>query len=119
MSSTNYTSNLHLPQYESSDIPTWADISAAFAVIDVLAGAIAPVFSTSSPYAKGAIVQHEGGLFKAKNAVTAGTWNASDWDSLIVSENLESSDLTNFVKYDSAAGPGLTAAQYAKLKINA
>lgn len=117
MSSTQSTQNLGLPQFQSSDYPTWDDINTAFAIIDVLAGAIAPKFNTASTYAAGDIVQYEGGLYKANKSHT-GAWAAADFDAFVVSQNLESTDLTNFVKYDSTAVNGLTAAQYAKLVVN-
>ena len=117
MSATQTTTNLGLPQFQSSDYPTWDDINAAFAVIDVLAGAIAPKFNPTTTYARGDIVQHEGGLYKANKSHT-GEWTAADFDTIIVSNNLEQTDLTNFVKYDSTAVNGLTAAQYAKLVVN-
>jgi hypothetical protein len=117
MSATQTTTNLGLPQFQSSDYPTWDDINGAFAIIDVLAGAIAPKFNAASTYAKGDIVQYEGGLYKANKSHT-GQWSASDFDAIIIANNLEQTDLTNFVKYDSQAANGLTAAQYAKLVVN-
>ncbi len=117
MSATQTTTNLGLPQFQSSDYPTWDDINAAFAVIDVLAGAIAPKFNPASTYAKGAYTQYEGGIYKANKSHT-GAWAAADFDPIVISENLEQTDLTNFVKYDATAANGLTAAQYAKLVVN-
>lgn len=117
MSATQTTTNLGLPQFQSSDYPTWDDINAAFAVIDVLAGAIAPKFDATATYSEGNIVQHEGGLYKANKSHT-GEWAAADFGSMLISSNLEQTDLTNFVKYDSNAANGLTAAQYAKLVVN-
>lgn len=39
-----------------------------------------PVFSSTKTYAKGDIVSYEGTKYIAKNAVTAGAWNADNWD---------------------------------------
>lgn len=39
-------------------------------------------FDSTKAYAKDDIVKHNGSYYKAKAAVTAGTWNASDWDAL-------------------------------------
>lgn len=117
MSATQTTTNLGLPQFQSSDYPTWDDVNAAFAIIDLLAGSIAPKFDATQTYAAGDIVQYQGSLYKANKSHT-GEWAAADFDSLLISNNLEQTDLTNFVKYDSTAVNGLTAAQYAKLVVN-
>lgn len=42
-------------------------------------GVVAP-FSATSAYAKGDIVAKDGKNYKAKAAITAGAWTASDWD---------------------------------------
>lgn len=39
-----------------------------------------PAFSTSSAYAAGDMVKYSGKNYVAKTAITAGTWDASDWD---------------------------------------
>lgn len=39
-----------------------------------------PVFSSTKTYAKSDIVSYEGTKYIAKNAVTAGAWNAENWD---------------------------------------
>lgn len=117
MSATQTTTNLGLPQFQSSDYPTWDDINAAFAVIDMLAGSIAPKFDAIETYSKDSIVQYSGKLYKANKEHT-GAWVAADFDPVLVSENLEQTNLTNFVKYDATAANGLTAAQYAKLVVN-
>lgn len=117
MSATQTTTNLGLPQFQSSDCPTWDDVNAAFAIIDLLAGSIAPKFDATKTYEAGDIVQHNGSLFKANKQHT-GNWTTADFDSLLISDNLEQTDLTNFVKYDATAANGLTAAQYAKLVVN-
>lgn len=39
-----------------------------------------PAFSSSSDYAAGDIVNYSGTNYVAKTAITAGTWNATDWD---------------------------------------
>lgn len=117
MSATQTTTNLGLPQFQSSDYPTWDDVSTAFAIIDLLAGSIAPKFDATETYSAGDIVQYEGSLYKANKSHT-GAWAAADFDSLVISNNLEQTDLTNFVKYDATAANGLTAAQYAKLVVN-
>lgn len=117
MSATQTTTNLGLPQFQSTDYPTWDDMNAAFAIIDVLAGSIAPKFNPATTYAEGAIVQYEGGIYKANKAHT-GDWTAADFDALVISNNLEQTDLTNFIKYDATAANGLTAGQYAKLVVN-
>lgn len=117
MSATQTTTNLGLPQFQSSDYPTWDDINAAFAVIDVLAGAIAPKFDSAATYSAGDIVQYQGGLYKANKSHT-GAWAAADFDAMLISNNLEQTDLTNFIKYNPSATNGLTAAQYAKLVVN-
>lgn len=118
MAFTNVTTNLGLPQFTSSDIPTWADINNAFALIDVLAGAIASKYDATATYTEGAIVQHEGGLYKAKADIsTAEEWTASHWDSFILSQHLENTDLTNFVKVDLTNGAGITSNQYSHLTV--
>lgn len=117
MSSTQTTTNLGLPQFQTSDYPTWDDINSAFAIIDLLAGSIAPKFDATETYSSGDIVQYQGGLYTANKSHT-GAWAAADFDSLVISNNLEQTDLTNFVKYDANAVNGLTAGQYAKLVVN-
>lgn len=117
MSATQTTTNLGLPQFQSYDYPTWDDINSAFAIIDLLAGSIAPKFDSTETYSTGDIVQYQGSLYKA-NRTHTGAWAAGDFDSLVISSNLEQTDLTNFVKYDSNAVNGLTARQYAKLVVN-
>ena len=47
-----------------------------------LYGYTVPAFSATQAYAKDDVVTHESGFYKAKAAITAGTWNASDWDEL-------------------------------------
>lgn len=117
MSATQTTTNLGLPQFQSSDHPTWDDMNAAFAIIDLLAGSIAPKFDATETYSSGDIVQYQGELYKA-NKTHTGDWAAADFDDLVISDNLEQTNLTNFVKYDATAANGLTAAQYAKLVVN-
>ena len=117
MSATQTTTNLGLPQFQSSDYPTWDDINAAFAIIDMLAGSIAPKFDDTETYETGDIVQYNGALYRANKQHT-GAWTSADFDSMLISNNLEQTDLTNFVKYDATAANGLTAAQYAKLVVN-
>ena len=122
MSSTTFTTNLGLPQFADSDIPTWGDINSAFAKIDLIVGAIAPKFSTSSTYAVGDYVQYEGEIYKCKTAVsTAGSWDASKWDKVVLSNEVESGgspvDLSGFVKVDMTSGTGVTATQYAHFSV--
>ena len=120
MSSTNYTSNLGLPQFQDNDIPTWGDINSAFAKVDLIVGAIAPKFSTSSTYAVGDYVQYEGEFYKCKTAIsTAGAWDSTKWDKIVITNELESvgTDLTGFVKVDMTSGAGVTTTQYAHLSV--
>lgn len=117
MSATQTTTNLGLPQFQSSDYPTWDDVNAAFTIIDLLAGSIAPKFDATKTYEAGDIVQYNGALYKTNKEHT-GAWTSADFDSMLISDNLEQTDLTNFVKYDATAANGLTAAQYAKLVVN-
>ena len=112
-----YSDNLGLPIVGVSDTVSWDYVNAIIAAVDAMAGALAPKFDSTSAYAQGDIVQYEGALYKAKSAVTAGDFDPTDWDALIVSEQLESTDLTNFVKYDSTSGTGLTNGQLTKLTI--
>ena len=112
-----YSTNLGLPIVGSSDTVNWDYVNAIIAAVDAMAGALAPKFDSTSAYAQGDIVQHEGALYKAKGAVTAGDFDPTDWDALVVSQQLESTDLTNFVKYDATNGTGLTNGQLTKLAI--
>lgn len=41
---------------------------------------VVPAFDSTAAYAAGAYVTYSGKTYRAKSAVTAGTWNASDWD---------------------------------------
>lgn len=41
---------------------------------------VVPAFDSTAAYAAGAYVTYDGKTYKAKSAVTAGTWDASDWD---------------------------------------
>ena len=119
MSYSQTTANLGLPQFQTSDIPTWDDVNAAFALVDVLVGAIAPKYDETDTYNEGDIVQHAGGLFKANQDISvAEQWTPAHWTAIVVADNLENTDLSNFVKYDANAGTGLTAGQYAKLVVN-
>ena len=117
MSASQTTTNLDLPQFQSNDHPTWDDINAAFAIIDMLASSIAPKFDATETYGAGDIVQYNGALYKANKQHT-GAWTSADFDAILISSNLEQTDLNNFVKYDATAVNGLTAAQYAKLVVN-
>ncbi len=120
MASTNYTTNLHLPQFADNDIPTWGDINTAFASIDAIVGAIAPVFSESSTYEVGDYVQHDGGFYKCKTAITvAGAWDGTKWDSVVITTAMQDAetDLTNCVKVDMTSGTGITSTQYAHLTV--
>ena len=42
MSYSSTTTNLHLPQFADSDIPTWNDINTAMQLIDEFAGTVQP-----------------------------------------------------------------------------
>lgn len=42
MSYSSTTTNLHLPQFADSDIPTWGDINTAMQLIDEFAGSVQP-----------------------------------------------------------------------------
>ena len=117
MSFTQSTINLGLPQFQTSDVPTWADINAAFALIDTVVGALAPKFDATDTYSQGDYVQYEGAIYKAKGAISAGTFDPSDWDPVVITTVMQdTADLTNVVKYD-ANGTGITANQYAHLTI--
>lgn len=115
MSYSHTTTNLGLPQFQSGDIPTWDDVNTAFSYVDVLVSSIAPKFDASHTYAKGDIVLYERGLYKANKAHT-GAWAAADFDAMVISNNLESTDMTGVVKY-TQNGSGITANQYAHLTI--
>lgn len=119
MGYTQSTSNLGLPQFQPNDIPTWADINTAFAVIDVLVGAIADKYDASSTYDEGDIVQYEGGLYKAKEDISvAEAWDATHWDAILLTTEMKDvTDLTNFVKVDLTSGTGISANQYAHLTV--
>ena len=120
MSSTNVTLNLGLPQFSDSDIPTWGDINTAFAKIDSIVGAIAPVFSNSSTYAVGDYVQKDGAFYKCKEAIAvAGEWDATKWDTVVITTAMQDAeaDLTNVVKVDLTSGTGITSNQYAHLTV--
>ena len=41
---------------------------------------VVPAFDATANYAAGAYVTYDSKTYKAKSAVTAGTWNASDWN---------------------------------------
>lgn len=43
MSYSQTTPNLNLPQFQSTDKPTWEDINSALLAIDTFAGTISPV----------------------------------------------------------------------------
>ena len=117
MSYSQSTANLGLPQFQTSDIPKWEDINAAFALIDTVVGALSPKFDEATAYSQGDYVQHEGAIYKAKGAVTAGEFDPTDWDSVVITTVMQdTADLTNVVKYD-ANGTGITATQYAHLTI--
>ena len=118
MSATQSTTNLGLPQFQSNDIPTWGDINTAFSLIDALVGSIAPKYDSTATYSEGDIVQHEGGLYKAKaDIAVAEDWTAAHWDAFVMSTQLESTDLTNFVKVDLTSGAGITSNEYSHLTV--
>lgn len=119
MASTTYTTNLGLPQFADSDIPTWGDINTAFAKIDLIVGAISPKFDATQTYAVGDYVQYEGEFYKCKTAIeTAGAWDASKWDKVIITTVMQDeADLTDFVKVDMTSGTGVTATQYAHFSV--
>ena len=64
MSASSTTTNLGLPQFASSDIPTWDDINSAFLALDTFISSVAPKFSTATSYQKGDVVLYNGGLYK-------------------------------------------------------
>lgn len=120
MSYSQSTTNLGLPQFQSSDIPTWADINTAFALIDVLVGAIAAKFDATATYSKYDYVQYQGNLYQAKADIsTAGAFDPTDWDAIVVTTAMQDTqaDLTNCVKVDLTSGTGITANQYAHLTV--
>ena len=120
MSYSQSTTNLGLPQFQTSDVPTWADINTAFALIDVLVGAIAPKYDATSTYQKDDYVQHEGGLYQAKADISsAEAWDPTHWDAIVVTTAMQDAqaDLTNCVKVDLTSGTGITANQYAHLTV--
>lgn len=120
MSYSQSTTNLGLPQFQSSDIPTWGDVNTAFALLDVLVGAIAPKFDATSTYSKDDYVQHEGAIYKAKADISiAGSFDPNEWDAVIVTTAMQDTqaDLTNCVKVDLTSGTGITANQYAHLTV--
>lgn len=119
MSSTNYTTNLGLPQFADSDIPTWGDINSAFAKVDLIVGAIAPKFDAAATYEKGDYVQYEAEFYKAKADIsTAGAWDSTKWDKVVITTAMQDeADLTDFVKVDMTSGAGVTATQYAHLSV--
>ena len=120
MSATTYTTNLHLPQYADSDVPTWGDINTAFASIDAIVGAIAPVFDATQTYAVGDYVQYQGGFYKCKTAIDVpAAWDGTKWDAVIITTAMQDAetDLTNCVKVDMTSGTGITSTQYAHLTV--
>ena len=116
MSATSTTTNLGLPQFASSDIPTWDDINSAFLALDTFISSVAPKFSTATSYQKGDVVLYNGGLYKFNANHAAGAWSGSDADAFKISDGLESTDMTGVVKY-TAGGTGITANQYAHLTV--
>jgi hypothetical protein len=121
MSASNHTQNLGLPQYSQSDIPAWNDINVAFQYIDALAGAIAPVYDETETYAVGDYVLYNHVIYKCKTAIAVPeSFDSTKWDNIIITTAMQDAeaDLTNFVKYDSENGTGLTNAQFTKLAIN-
>ena len=119
MSYTQSTNNLGLPQFQTNDVPTWGDINTAFALIDVLVGAIADKYDATSTYDEGDIVQYEGGLYKAKEDITvAEAWDTTHWDAILLTTEMKDvTDLTDFVKVDLTSGAGISTNQYAHLTV--
>lgn len=120
MAYSQSTTNLGLPQFQASDVPTWADINTAFALVDVLVGAIAPKYDATATYTEGDYVQHEGGIYKAKADISvAEAWDPTHWDAVVVTTAMQDAqaDLTNCVKVDLTSGTGITANQYAHLTV--
>lgn len=52
------------------------------ALENALYGYTVEAFSAEKAYAKGDYVTHDSKFYEAKSAITAGTWDASDWDEL-------------------------------------
>ena len=77
-------------------------------VADSVAGkassaSVAPALSTSSTYAVGDYVTHEGLLYKCTTAVsTAGAWNAADWTAVSVTDEMGGGGITG-VKLNGTA----------------
>lgn len=120
MSSTTTTTNLGLPQWASSDIPTWDEVSAAFLLIDTVVGAIAPKYDATATYSEGDYVQYEGGFYKAKQDISvAEAWTPAHWDAVVITTAMQDTqaDLTNCVKVDMTSGTGITNTQYAHLTV--
>ena len=120
MSYTQSTNNLGLPQFQSSDIPTWGDLNTAFALIDTVVGALAPKYDATATYSEGDYVQHEGGIYKAKADITvAEAWDATHWDAVVITTAMQDTpvSLTGLVKVDLTSGTGVTANEYAHFTV--
>lgn len=120
MASTNTTTNLGLPQFTDSDIPTWGDMNTAFAKLDLIVGAIAPKYDATATYEVGAYVQYNGEFYKCKTAVaTPEEFDATKWDKIVITTAMQDvqTDLTDCVKVDMTSGTGITSAQYSHLTV--
>lgn len=74
--------------------------------------AIAPAYSASSTYAVGAIVTHNGAVYKCKTAITnAEAWNASKWDAVTVENQIGD-------KVDKVSGKQLSTNDYTTTEKN-
>lgn len=74
--------------------------------------AIAPAYSASSTYAVGAIVTHNGAVYKCKTAITnAEAWNASKWDAVTVENQIGD-------KVDKVSGKQLSTNDYTTAEKN-
>ena len=73
------------------------------------ATAVAPAFSTSSTYAVGAYVTHEGLLYKCTTAVsTPGAWNAANWSAVAVTDEMGGGGEVNVIDTVKVNGVALT-----------
>jgi hypothetical protein len=69
--------------------PTIATAVNSLLEVKASSSSLAPAFSTSSTYAVGDYVTHEGLLYKCTTAVsTAGAWNAANWTAVAVTDEM-------------------------------
>lgn len=66
-------------------------------------GIVANKWDTSISYVAGAYVHYDGGFYKANKATTAGTWVASEWDSINIASQFGGGTVSGKLNSASAA----------------